>query len=261
MAVVEVADVTKSFGGLTAVNHVSLEVDRGELLGLIGPNGSGKSTLLNVVSGVYKPTSGSIRVHGRETAGWRAYRVAGLGVARTFQQPRMLQEASVFHNVLVAAHGAGRHGFVAALLGGPVTRSEERALRGRAWDALEFVGLTGRAEILAGQLTAGETRLVSVARAVAAAADVVLLDEPAAGLNSAETEALRSKLLELTKRDMAVVLVDHDMPLVMEVASHIVVLDYGEVIAAGTPGEVQRNPAVIEAYLGRRAADKLAARH
>lgn len=259
MALLEIRHLTKRFGGLTAVNDVSMDVDTGEIVGVIGPNGSGKTTLINLVSGLYKPTRGNVRLDGRGIAGRPPYEISRLGVARTFQQPRLLRDATVFDNVLIGTHNVGRRGLVGALFGGKRARTEEQMLRQRARDAVEFVGLTSRAEIRAAQLTAGEMRLVNVARALAADAKLMLLDEPAAGLNSAESDQLRMKLVDLPKRGIAVFLVDHDMPLVMQVASRVVVLNYGAIIARGPAEEVQSNPAVIEAYLGRRAARELMA--
>lgn len=248
----EVVDVRKAFGGVLAVERATFEVHPGEIVGLIGPNGSGKSTCINVISGLYRATSGTVRVAGQDVTRRAAQDIARLGVGRTFQLPHLLKEDTVFANVLAGTYNQGRHGFLAALAGKRVTRSEENRLEQQARAAIEFMGLAGRAGVLAEQLTGGETRQLELARAVASGAQLILLDEPAAGLNSAETRILKDRFERLREEGHALLLVEHDMRLIMELADRVVVLNHGQVIATGTPEQVQANPEVVEAYLGRR---------
>jgi branched-chain amino acid transport system ATP-binding protein len=255
-SVLDVSGITKSFGGIRALDGVSLSLRAAQIVGLIGPNGSGKSTLLNVISGSLPMDSGRVILQDEDLTHRAAHQRANLGIGRSFQHPKILADSTLLENVLVGTHVLGRHGLAAALVGGPLTRNEESSLRDAAMKALTFVGLQHRAEIRGSQVTTGEARLIGVARAIASGPKVVLLDEPGAGLNSSETEFLRTRLSDLRSQGLGLLLVDHDMSLVMGVADHVVVLNQGQVIAGGTPTSVQANPAVLEAYLGRRGASK-----
>ncbi len=242
--------VSKVFGGITAVDGLSFGIRRGEILGLIGPNGSGKSTVINLISGLHQPSGGEILFDGRRISGLPPHAIARLGIGRTFQLLRLFHGLSVYDNVLTATHLAGSHGLLSAIVGRLLTGREEARLRERAREVLEFVGLAGRASVPARHLTAGEGRLLELARALAPGPRLVLLDEPAAGLNSAETGVLEAKLRTLQERGHSLLLVDHDMRLVMRLASRVLVLNEGKLLALGTAAEVQRDGRVVEAYLG-----------
>jgi branched-chain amino acid transport system ATP-binding protein len=260
-AILLVDRVTKVFGGITAVDDVTFHIDKGEILGLIGPNGSGKSTIINLISGLHQPSRGKVYFQGRPISGLAANKVARAGIARTFQLLRLFQGLTAFENVLTATHLAGSHGILGAIAGSAVTHHEEQALHRRAMDALAFVGLAARASVPARQLAAGEGRLLELARAIAAGSQLVLLDEPAAGLNSAETAVLEERLRTLQAEGRALLLVDHHMRLVMSLATRVVVLNEGKVLTEGLPSEVQRDQRVVRAYLGSGALRSRVARH
>jgi ABC-type branched-subunit amino acid transport system ATPase component len=246
-----VESIVKSFGGFKAVDGVNLHVDAGEIVAVIGPNGAGKTTLLNTLSGFYVPDSGAIRLDGRSVAGRAPYAIARLGVARTFQTAQVFGDLSVVENVAVGVAGPRMGSVLAALLGTPGTRAAEAGLRRRALALLAEAGLTEWTERPADGLPAGLRRRLEIVRALARRPRLLLLDEPAAGLSPAEIAELDAYLVRL--RDTggpAVVLVEHHMDLVMAVSDRITVLDYGRVIACGSPEAVRSNPAVIEAYLG-----------
>jgi branched-chain amino acid transport system ATP-binding protein len=240
----------KVFGGLTAVDDVSFEMRRGEILGMIGPNGSGKSTVINVISGLYKPTGGEIYFKGQRITHLPPHRITSLGITRTFQLLRLFPGLSVHDNVLAGTHALGRHELLGAIAGRLATGDEERRMRERTQEMLQFFHLTKRADVSAGQVTSGEGRLLEGARALASDPDVILLDEPAAGLNTAETARLEERLETLRDRGKALLLVDHDMRLVMRLASRVVVLDQGKLLAEGAPADVQANRDVVRVYLG-----------
>ena len=245
-----VRGLTKHFGGLRAVDGVDMEVRRGEIQALIGPNGSGKTTILNMLSGLYVPTAGKITLEDVNVAGRKPHFITAHGVARTFQNIRLFGELTVLENVLIGRHSKSRSGLMASIFQGSSQRAEEAALRKKALETLDFVGLHGKEFAEAKSLPYGRQRVLELARALVCDPKLLLLDEPAAGLNAAETEALVELLFQIRDRGITILLVEHDMSLVMNVSDHITVLNFGKKIAEGPAEEIEGNPEVIDAYLG-----------
>jgi branched-chain amino acid transport system ATP-binding protein len=246
--------LTCRFGGVLAVNQVSFDVRRGELFGLIGPNGAGKTTLFNLVTGLTAPTAGHLRYQGRDITGLPPHRVAALGIARTFQNVRLFGELSALQNVMIARHVRTKSGLVSGVLGLAGAREEERDTRRRAMALLELVSLADRPEERARNFSYGDQRRLEIARALALEPELLLLDEPAAGMNTGEKRGLSDLIRGVSARlSLTVLLIEHHVPLVMDLCDRVAVLNFGELIALGAPVAVQKDAAVIEAYLGDEA--------
>ena len=241
------------FGGLTAVNDVSITIGREEIAGLIGPNGAGKTTVFNLLTNVYTPTRGDILLDGKSTKGLKTWQVNRMGVARTFQNIRLFKSQTVLDNVLTGLHNEMDYGIPGSILRFPGYWRAEKIARNRAMEYLSIFGMEDLAEATAGSLPYGAQRRLEIARALATNPSILLLDEPAAGMNPAETAELMENILKIRETfKIAVLLIEHDMNLVMGVCDSIAVLNYGQVIAKGTPDQIRENPAVIEAYLGKK---------
>ena len=246
----ELKGITQIFGGVTALKDVSFSINQGEITGVIGPNGAGKTTLFNIATGIYSQTSGQVIFEGRDISGLPAERLARLGMVRTFQNIELFGKMTVLENVMVGLHSRSSSGLFACSFKMPWAIREERRIRDEAHEWLQFVGIDDLAQIEANNLPFGRGRLLEIARAMACNPRMILMDEPAAGLNSQETLGLAGLIRRIRDRGITVVLVEHDMELVMDICDRIVVLNLGQKLTEGTPREIQDNPEVIAAYLG-----------
>jgi len=253
MGLLEMEAVTQRFGGLLAIDALDFTAEAGSITALIGPNGAGKSTVFNVLTGIYRPTAGAVRFDGVRIDGRDSAAIVALGIARTFQNIRLFAQASVLQNVMTGEHVRLHANLLESILHTPRQQTEERAVRERARELLAFVGLTGVDEAAAADLPYGSQRKLEIARALASSPRLLLLDEPAAGMNPTEKNGLITLIERIRERGTTVLLIEHDMGLVMRVAERITVLDHGERIAVGTPAEIRADQRVIDAYLGKPA--------
>lgn len=248
MSVLQVINVTKRFGGLTALDQVSFEVEAGEIRGLIGPNGAGKSTMFKNIAGFYAPNTGDIKYQGQSISGLKPYTIAELGIVRTFQETTLFQEMTVFENVLIGCHIKARTNLFSAIMG--LDRQSQGQASEKVLEVLEFIGLADRRDQLASELPLGSQRALAVSIALVSEPKLLLMDEPFAGMNPEETNHMMALTRKVQESGITIVLVEHDMKAVMGLCGYLTVLNFGQLLAEGTPEEIRQNDKVIEAYLG-----------
>jgi len=246
--ILEIKNVTKQFGGLTALNDVSFQVEEGEIRGLIGPNGAGKSTMFKNIAGFYAPTKGSIKYQGENIAGKKPHTISELGIVRTFQETTLFQELTVFDNALVGCHISARSNIFSALLG--LDKQKQKAAAEKVMEVLDFMGLSDRKDQLASELPLGSQRALAISIALVSKPKLMLMDEPFAGMNPEETNHMMDLTRKVQESGITIVLVEHDMKAVMGLCNYLTVLNFGQLLAQGTPEEIRHNDKVIEAYLG-----------
>lgn len=251
----QLTDVSRQFGGLHALSHVNMTVPQGKVTGLIGPNGAGKTTLINNISGLDHPTSGRISFNGHDISRMQPFRITRLGIARTYQNIRLFGEMTALENLLISQHGRGSASFFEALVFTPHYRREERTLRENARALLDRFGLGAVADVQAGTLPYGDQRRLEMARALATQPQLVLLDEPTAGMNAIETHSLGEQIIRLRAEGLTVLVIEHDMSLIQQVCDEIYVLNFGEILAHGTHDQIKHDPVVVQAYLGEEEGD------